>query len=79
MSTPLHAHEDRIATQQLVDMSKKYLHDNFHKFSDTNKIKIALALITKSMPTQLEGEVTSKIVMEKVTVGNRVMEYSLGN
>ena len=34
-----------------------YLLDNFHKFSDTNKIKIALALVTKDMPTKLEGEV----------------------
>ena len=35
----------------------EYLLDNFHKFTDTNKIKIAISLVTKDMPTKLEGEV----------------------
>ena len=35
----------------------EYLRDNFHKFNDTNKIKIAIALATKDLPTKLEGDV----------------------
>lgn len=46
-------HEDKVATRELIDISKKYLRDNFHKFTDFNKIKIALALITKSMPNEV--------------------------
>jgi hypothetical protein len=34
----------------------EYLHENFHKFNDTNKIKITLAIICKDMPTKVEGD-----------------------
>ena len=39
-----------------------YLHDNFHKFNETNKIKIALTLVQKDMPTQLDGKVSETII-----------------
>lgn len=32
-----------------------YLHDNFHKFSETNKIKIALELCKKDIPQEING------------------------
>ena len=36
-----------------------YINDNFHKFTEPNKIKIALALLQKSMPTIVEGDVAN--------------------
>lgn len=40
----------------LIGKSWEYLSDNFHKFTEDNRIKIALELIKKSMPTLLEGK-----------------------
>lgn len=33
----------------------EYLRNNFHKFNETNKIKIALELCKKDVPVQVEG------------------------
>lgn len=51
--------EEKKATDALLAKSAVYLNDNFHKFSQSNKIRIALELIKRKMPTQLEhsGEV----------------------
>jgi hypothetical protein len=40
----------------LIGKSWTYLYNNFHKFSQDNKIKIALELSKKDMPTKLEGD-----------------------
>jgi len=40
----------------------QYLLENFHKFTDTNKIKVALELCKKDLPTQLEGDVMKQII-----------------
>jgi len=49
----------------------EYLRDNFHKFNETNKIKIALELCKKDLPTQVIGEV--KVTeMPAVKTGNRL-------
>lgn len=42
---------------QVIANCWQYLYENFHKFHDTNKIKITLAIIQKDMPTKLEGDV----------------------
>ena len=71
-------HEEKKATKDLIDLCRTYLLDNFHKFSEFNKIKIALALNLKAVPTQIEGEM--KVTqMPAITVDNRVKEYILGN
>jgi hypothetical protein len=33
----------------------EYLRDNFHKFSETNRIKIALTLAQKDLPQEMKG------------------------
>lgn len=40
----------------LINKSWSYLFDNFHKFSQDNKIKIALELAKKNIPTEIKGE-----------------------
>jgi hypothetical protein len=42
-----------------------YFNENFHKFSEANKIKIGLALCTKDIPTQFDGSCTpeTKIII----------------
>ena len=40
----------------------QYIDENFHKFSDNNKVKVSLALAQKDMPTQLDGKVSETII-----------------
>lgn len=47
----------RTIKELVVENCWQYLYENFHKFSETNKIKIALELSKKDLPTQLTGEV----------------------
>ena len=56
-----------------------YLHDNFHKFNDTNKIKIALALATKDIPTEVEGMNMQNIVMMgEIKKNAEPLRYNIG-
>jgi len=48
--------------QRVIDNCWNYVNDNFHKFTDTNKVKVALAIITKDMPTQVTGDVMKQII-----------------
>jgi hypothetical protein len=70
--------EEKNATKDLVDMCRVYLRDNFHKFNEYNKIRISLALIQKSMPTQLEGNITFT-EMKDIRVENRLQEFLVGD
>jgi hypothetical protein len=72
---------DKSIKQLFVGKCWDYLNTNFHRFSETNKIKIALAMVQKDMPTQLEGGQENKIVVvypgAKVETG-RTEEVSSG-
>ncbi len=63
--------------QQVLDMSWKYLHDNFHKFSQGNQIRIALALSTRNIPQVLEGEVKF-VSMSVINIEKKPMGLDLG-
>ena len=71
--------EEKQARDILIDKSYSYLVDNFHKFTETNKIKVALEIIKKAMPTQLEhsGAVTFN-QMSTVIVHEQPMELNFG-
>ena len=60
-------HETNQATKSLVDKCRIYLDDNFHKFTEENRIKIALSLVNKIIPTQ------SNIEYSGTTQENRVI------
>jgi septum formation topological specificity factor MinE len=40
---------------EVVNMSWKYIKDNFQSFTKNKKIDVAVKIVTKSMPTVLEG------------------------
>lgn len=61
----------------LIGKSWEYLLDNFHKFNEANKIKIALAIVNKDMPTQMAGEMKFT-QMEKVAIKDRILEHVIG-
>ena len=64
----------------LVRKSWTYLHDNFHKFSQDNKIKIALELAKKDMPDKNEhsGEINFN-QMGTIKIDGLPFEVKLGN
>jgi len=55
----------------------KYLDDNFHKFSEGNRIKISLELCKKDIPQQIEGEI-KYTSMAVIKVETDPMELDLG-
>jgi len=67
--------ENQVATNQLIGKCAVYLNDNFHKFSQANKIKIALDILKKSMPTELSGEVKTGQTLVLVIPQERSEEY----
>ena len=64
--------------QQVLSKSWNWLNDNFHKFSDGNKIKVTLALSLKDMPTQLQGEINFNKT-PSIELGGKELEYELGS
>ena len=71
--------EEKQARDILIDKSYSYLNDNFHKFTETNKIRVALEIIKKAMPTQLEhsGAITFN-EMKTIIVHEKPMELNFG-
>ena len=45
------------AANQLMDKCCIYLNDNFHRFSQANKIKIALELVKKKLPEKTDNSI----------------------
>lgn len=66
-------HEQKISKKELLAKGWTYLNDNFHKFTEDNRIKIALTLCVKDMPTQLEGDLKgdTKVVVMVDNNGNQ--------
>jgi predicted metallopeptidase len=70
--------KEKSLKQLFVGKCWEYLNDNFHKFTETNKIKIALELCKKDIPTEISGSlegVGTQIHITKVT--NNLTEAEL--
>ncbi len=66
--------------KRVIENSWNYILENFHKFNEHNKIKIALAVIGKDMPTKLEGELETRVTqMGKVTIDDVPLEPKIGD
>ena len=48
--------QEKAIKELFIGKCWEYLNNNFHKFTETNKIKIALELCKKDLPTHIEGE-----------------------
>jgi len=48
--------EDKQCKLRVIEKCWGYLYENFHKFNNVNKIRVALALCTKDIPQELKGE-----------------------
>lgn len=68
---------EKTIKQLFVGICWEYLNNNFHKFTETNKIKIALELCKKDLPTQLEGGLNFN-QMPTVKIGDQPLEPNIG-
>ena len=63
--------------QAVLEKLWGYVNDNFHKFTEVNKIKISIALCAKSMPQIIEGNY-NVTKMPTVKADTKELEYNLG-
>ena len=70
----------RLKQVKLYEICHSYLIDNFHKFSESNKIKVSLAITGKMVPTtqKLEGEISFNKTPD-VIIGDKPVEYNIGS
>lgn len=70
--------------QKVLEKLWDYVDQNFHKFTDANKLKVVVALCSKSMPQIVEGnyQVTKMPSVkiegkeQELIIGSRVAEYT---
>ena len=63
---------------QVIQNCWDYVYNNFHKFKDDHKLKVVLAIISKDMPTKVEGDVKGPtqivVVRSKEEIANQTQE-----
>ena len=58
----------------------EYLDNNFHKFSEANKIKVVLALCTKNVAQEVEGVTAQQIiVMNDIRKQEEPLRFNIGS
>lgn len=72
--------EQKKSKKELLEKGWSYLNDNFHKFTEDNRIKIALTLCQKDMPTVMEGVNQSQVViMGDIKKDDQLVKYNFGD
>jgi len=57
-----------------------YLNGNFHKFNQTNQIKIALELVKKDIPQEVTGmEMKQIVIMQEIKKDNEPLRFNIGD
>lgn len=63
--------------QKVLTKLWDYVDENFHKFTDANKIKIVVSLCSRSMPQIIEGNY-SVTKMPTVKIDDKEQELNFG-
>lgn len=64
--------------QKVLAKLWNYVDENFHKFTEANKLKVVVALCSKSMPQIVEGNY-SVTKMPTVKIDDKEQELNLGS
>lgn len=56
----------------------EYLDENFHKFNENNKIKIALTLAQKDLPQEVKGLSQQIVVMNDIIRNDKAGRFNIG-
>ena len=71
---------DRDKKNQVLTKCWAFLYQDFHKFSQANQIKIALALCQKTIPQQVEGmDMKQIVVMGEIKRGGDPLRFNIGD
>lgn len=72
--------KETLSFEELYKKCYTYLLHNFNNFNDRNKLQVAIAVCKMAVPQKLEhsGEVQF-VEMPTIKIGNRLMEYNIGN
>ena len=62
---------------QVLGMVWQWTYENFHKFTDANKIKVSISLMGKNIPQQIDQNITVT-QMPDITIDGRPLELRLG-
>jgi hypothetical protein len=81
MSELDHAKKVLDVRNKVINICWEYLYENFHKFTDSNKIKVGLAICTKNIPQQVDGVNPTQVVImgEIKRADGSPMRYNLGS
>ena len=71
--------QEQTVRQRVLEKMWTYVDENFHKFTDANKLKIVVALCPKSMPQVVEATNTNINKMETVKIESNPLEFTIGN
>ena len=71
---------DKIKKQSLYDIGYEYLCNNFHKFKESNKIKIAIAILNifEKDDSKTKSDIRQIVVMNDIIKNDKPVRYNLG-
>jgi len=70
---------DKNVREQVLNMCWEYLRDNFHKFSEANKLKAALSLSSRTIPQEVQGVSQQIIVMNEIKKEDQPLRFHIGS
>ena len=76
------SNSDKIAKKSLYDIGYEYLCDNFHKFNEANKIKIAISMLSifNKDGSKSQNDMKQIVVMGEIKKSNgEPLRYKIGN
>ena len=81
--------QETASFQKLYEKSYTFLHDNFHKFNQKNKIQVAIAICKISVPQKIAHSGGVAVQMQSIqkeysgqadgTLVNRIVEFDIGS
>jgi len=71
---------DKLAKQTLYQIGYDYLCNNFHKFKQANKIKIAISVLNifEKDDSKTKADMRQIVVMNDVIKNNQPLRYDIG-
>ena len=67
-----------VRREEVLNMCWAYLRDNFHKFRQSEKIRLLTALCTKTIPQQIQGISQQIIIKNEIIKNGQPYRYNIG-
>ena len=77
MSEVDHLRKSLGVRERVIEKIWAYLDDNFHKFTEANRLKVILAIAPKNIPQTVDGNITYTS-MQTIQVEHKPLKLDLG-